>query len=326
MNSRVAGRRSGLVGLLFLLVLLVLAGTQSQRITDWYRLRGYQPPAEIAELAKQTTMTPAARHLFYINRPVLAEKQIFRQSCPEYEASIVIGCYQQGQRGIHLLKVTDPRLQGIEQVTAAHEMLHAAYDRLSSKERNRVDGWLQAYAANGLQDRRIAETLENYRKTEPGVLDNEMHSIFGTEVATLTDELEQYYARFFLNRQTVVSFATDYQQAFTSRQQKISQVDSQLNARTDSIKNNTEALARQREALSEFERRLEDDRIAGNTAVYNAGVVGYNQQVADYNSLLEKTRLQVAQYNQMVIERNILAEQTVELREAIDSSSLPESR
>jgi hypothetical protein len=326
MSPTVPKRRSGggLIVLFLLLAVTGLTATQSQRIADWFRLRGYVPPAEIVSFVAETAMTPDGRHLFYINRPALEDKAVFRQNCPDYEATIVIGCYRQGQRGIHVLRVDDERLEGVEQVTAAHEMLHAAYERLNRKERQQVDAWLNEYAQNGLTDERIKASLKGYEKTEPGEQMNEMHSIFGTEVSTLPEQLERHYTRYFSDRQAVVKLAAAYQDAFTSREQQIAQYDTQLNELSKTIKSNTEKLAARREELERQEGELDRYRQSGNIERYNAGVDQYNRNVGAYNELLEATKVAINEHNRIVEARNAIAAQTIELRQAIDSSELPD--
>lgn len=316
-------KRSGFVGFLILVVVATVTYSQSQKIVDWIRLRDYQPPAAIAAIADQTTMTPAGRHLFYLNRAELQDKSTFRHSCPNYEATIVIGCYREGQRGIFVLKVDDPRLAGVEQVTSAHEMLHAAYNRLSKSERQATDSQLQTFASGQLSDARIKATLKGYEKTEPGQQTTEMFAIFGTEVSTLPPVLEQTYSRYFSNRQAVVAFANSYQAAFTSRQDQVKQYDARLNTMDASIKASTQRLDSQRAALEQASNKLRAYRQAGDLTSYNAAVSGYNQQVNAYNSLLDQTRTLIKQYNQLVRERNALAAETNTLRDAIDSNALP---
>ena len=326
MIARVSKGYAGLVTLIVLLVVLVAGWSQSQRIADWLRLRGYQPPTEIAAIVEQTTMTKQGKHLFYINRPALEDKATFRQNCPDYEATIVIGCYRQGQGGIHVLKVDDPRLEGVEQVTAAHEMLHAAYDRLTRGERQQIEGWLNDYAKNGLTDARVKDTLKSYETTEPGQQTNEMYAIFGTELPDLPAELERHYSRYFNDRAAVVRFAANYQEAFTSRQKQVDAYDQQLNSLNAKIKANSELLSRRRDELTASERQLNGYRQSGDIARYNSGVENYNREVADYNSLLEQTRSLINEHNRIVVLRNDIAAQTVELRQAIDSDELPQSR
>src|SRR5206468_584885 len=120
------------------------------------------------------------------------------------------------------------RLSGVEEVTSAHEMLHAAYDRLSTKERNRVDELLQNYYDHQLTDQRIRATIDAYKASEPNDLQNEMHSIFGTEIATLPPELENYYSQYFADRSKVTTLAGEYEQEFTSRKTEIQSYDTQL--------------------------------------------------------------------------------------------------
>jgi uncharacterized protein YukE len=257
----------------------------------------------------------------------MLEKAAFSKSCPKFdEQTIVIGCFQSGQRGISVLKVTDERLDGVEVVTAAHEMLHAAYERLSSAERKQVDGWLQSYQANGLKDQRIKDTLENYKKSEPGQQLNEMHSIFGTEINDLPTDLENYYAKYFTNRHQVTAAASHYQQAFTTRQAQIKTFDEQLDAMSATIKRHTEQLDSQGVAIEKERARLDKLRTGDDVTAYNQGVEPFNRQVNTYNTLLEQTKALIDQYNQLVEKRNAIAAQTIELQRAIDSSNLPQSQ
>jgi hypothetical protein len=61
-----------LVSLIVLLTIIafpILAVANSQAIEDWWKLRGYTPPAQIQKLANEDTMTDKAKHLFYVNHP-----------------------------------------------------------------------------------------------------------------------------------------------------------------------------------------------------------------------------------------------------------------
>ncbi|HEX9153253.1 MAG TPA: hypothetical protein VF809_00350, partial [Candidatus Saccharimonadales bacterium] len=128
----------------YLLLALLVAGNvgvwiRKDQIADWWRLRNYRASLEVAVLATDTTMTGWGQNLFYINHPTLEGKEAFNKHCSNYgEETAVLGCYLGNRQGIYLYAVTDSRLEGVRQVTAAHEMLHQAYDRLSSKERKRV--------------------------------------------------------------------------------------------------------------------------------------------------------------------------------------------
>lgn len=282
---------------------------------EWYVLRQYQPPGEVSRLADQTTMTDKARRLFYLNRPQVLEATEFNVHCAsaDGEQTIVLGCYHSPQRGIFVFRVNEPKLKGIEQVTAAHEMLHAAYDRLSRSERQRVDGLLINYYENELKDERLLRVMELYKVSEPSDLANEMHSIFGTEIAQLPDELEAHYRKYFDDRAVVAAFAADYQSAFTSRQKQVDQYDVELEEIERQIAQNSGELDRQAAALSADRRNVE---ASGDQEMVDA----YNQRVAAYNTLLNQTNALVDRYNQLVQQRNAIALEQKQLQRSIDSS------
>ena len=316
--------------LLLLLFWLGVAGTvyaNQQRIIDWWKLRGYTPPAAVATLATEDTMTEYARHLFYVNKPVLVAGGAFTASCPVGgEKTVVLGCYKSGDSGIWLYDVTDARLTGVEQVTAAHEMLHAAYMRLSRAERTRIDGLLQDYYKHGLSDSRVKLTIAAYQKTEPDAIANEMHSIFATEVAELPASLETYYSRYFSNRAAVTAFTQRYQGEFTSRQDQVKAYDAQLAVLKSSIESGQSTLQSQRASIDAQMSQMEQLKSNREYTAYNAQVPVYNQLVNSYNRLLTTTRDQIAEYNEIVEKRNATALEERQLVQALSPSSLPSAR
>jgi len=317
--------RSKQLGLVLVLLVAVLTATFNYRnIADWIALRDYLPPATISNLASQTTMTPLARKIFYVNQPELSAKSAFGNKCPngEREKTIVLGCYHGNQNGIFLLDVSDPRLSGVEGVTSAHEMLHAAYERLSSRERTRIDALLQAYFKNDLRDQRILDTIAAYRKTEPNDVVNEMHSIFATEVANLPPKLEQYYRRYFTDRAQIVSYADAYQAEFTSRQTAVEQADEQLAAWKLQISSGQADLKTRNAAIVSTQKALLLER-STKTAAYNAAVPGYNKLVDDYNVEVQTVKALIERYNELVVSRNAIVLEEAKLVNELNATSSP---
>jgi hypothetical protein len=299
---------------------------KAQALVDWWQLRGYAPPAAVAGLASQDTMNSYARHVFYVNHPDLeTDADQFRTDCNETEKTIILGCYHGNQDGIFVYNVQDPRLSGVQQVTAAHEMLHAAYDRLSSKDRNYVNGLLQNYFDSQLHDQRIIDTIDSYRQSEPNDVINEMHSVFGTEIASLPAPLEQYYKRYFDNRQAVTAFAANYQAEFTSRSDQIKADDAQLAQLKVQIDSQEQALNSQLSQINADRARLDSLRSGGQIAQYNAGVGGFNSQIAAYNLGVGKLRGDIADYNQLVAARNSIASELSSLSKALDTRLTPQT-
>src|SRR5690554_1900359 len=96
-------RKRAVVVTTVIVLLLVPAVTWTQRweIFDWWRLRAYEAPSEIAVLADRTTMTDYARKLLYVYHAELQDKEGFNQHCQNAEHTIVLGCFVEGQ-GIYL--------------------------------------------------------------------------------------------------------------------------------------------------------------------------------------------------------------------------------
>ncbi|MCA9325309.1 hypothetical protein KDA23_04575 [Candidatus Saccharibacteria bacterium] len=309
-----ARRRGSWIILVALLLALGIGWSSRQSISDWFRLLGYTPTAAVSALAQADTMTPAAEHLYYINHPEIIAKDYFATRCTTSEKTIVLGCYHSPQSGIFILRVSgDSRLDGVMQVTAAHEMLHAAYDRLSETERAQINGWLQDYYNHQLKDKRIEAAIASYRETEPNDVVNEMHSIFATEIIDLPPQLENYYQRYFTDRQKVAQFTADYRAEFTKREALVAAYDKRLKSLNSTIKANEKSLDQQADAIHREQARLDSLKSAKRYDEYNAGVDPYNQSVRDYNILLSKTKAEIAEYNQLVAQRNVIALETQKL-------------
>lgn len=322
MRKRIGPIAATLVGLIGLPLLVF---TQRMAIYDWARLYNYSPATEIIGLADRTTMSASSRRLFYVYHPVIQQKADFNISCREDEHTIVLGCYVSG-KGIYLLDITDPRLEGIEEVTAAHEMLHAAYERLSGPEKRRVNGLLND-ALRQIKNDRILETVDLYRKQDASSVDNELHSILGTEVRELPEALEQHYARYFSDRAKVVGFSEQYERAFTERRDKIAAYDAELASLKAQIDETQANLEKMLENLTSQRAALEAYRSSGNIDAYNAGVPAFNRQVSRYNALIDEMARLVSSYNDIVSKRNALASEEQDLVKAIDSrETVPEKQ
>lgn len=300
-----------------LLVAPVIVYLNRQNLYDWWRLRGYSAPTEVVELATQTTMDKQATKIFYVARPQLQARADFQASCTVNEQTIVLGCYR-SRVGIFVYNVTDSRLQGVEQVTAAHEMLHAAYERLNAKQRAHVDELTEAAYAN-LHDDRITKNIDAYRSRDPSVVPNELHSILGTEVRTLPKELEDYYKQYFIDRQKIVGFSEQYEGEFTSRENAVVQYDAQLKSLKAAIDASNASLEAQGKAIDSDSSQLQALLNAKNISAYNSGIPHYQTLVNAYNSDLAVLKKNINQYNNIVEKRNAIATEEQQLLNAIDT-------
>lgn len=313
MNKRIVSFALSLV----ILAAPLVAWAQRDYLFDTWRLHNYQPSTEIVHLADATTMTPDARHLFYVYHPLLEDKTSFGNHCGNGEQTIVLGCYIL-HKGIYLYNVPDERLNGVKEVTAAHEMLHGQYDRLSSGDRKKVDA-MTAEALKSITDERLLQTIDSYRKKDATIVPNELHSILGTEVRNLPPDLEAYYKRYFTNRSAIVDFADSYKGEFTSREQRVNDLDKQLANLKSQIDNLNTSLESQQNTLKSQYNNLQQEKRSGEIAAYNQAVPAYNLAVQSYNADVNKQRSLVTQYNNLVEERNSLAVEENQLIKALDS-------
>jgi hypothetical protein len=308
------------VVLLLLLSVNTIAILQRQAIGDWLRLRDYQPSSQVVALANDATMTDYAKRLFYVNHPQLEDKQSFNEHCADRdEQTAVLGCYHGNRLGIFVYAVTDERLNGVQQVTAAHEMLHQAYDRLGGSERERINKLLTDYYTDGLTEDDAKEKVESYRRQQNVDLANEMHSIFATEVRDLPDELETYYQRFFGDRLKIVTYSEAYQGEFSRRKALVEQYDQQLKELKTNIDTNKANLEVRLRNLRAKEAEINDALARQDTTSYRAAVTAYNAQVEAYNAKIVTTRGYIDDYNAIVALRNDIAVEEQQLQQALDS-------
>jgi hypothetical protein len=184
----------------------LLAISNRQHLVDQWTVWNYDTPPVIAAYIERSTMTDHGAFLFKASQPEVATAETFNSVCAsQEEGSGILGCYTSGDRKITLFDVTDERLDGIEEVVASHEMLHAAWDRMSLDQQAELTPLLEAEAAKLADDPEFSERMAYYARTEPGERDNELHSIIGTEVAELDPALEEYYAQYFGDRASLVA-------------------------------------------------------------------------------------------------------------------------
>lgn len=252
-------RRGTFVGWIFsglLIAASLLVWTERQYVVDAIAYYQYEPTAAVESLAREATLTDSAKFTFYATRPAVQSKQDFNQNCPRTDPdSPILGCYAANR--IYIYDVTDERLNGIKTVTAAHEMLHAAYDRMSESERSRINELLRATYKEG-ENENLDSRMDYYAEAQPGQSLNELHSIIGTEFARISPELETYYAQYFQDRAALVAL----------HQRVESQFDS-LRAEAESLVSTIETLARD---------------INQSTNEYNQSIAELNQDIKAFNA------------------------------------------
>lgn len=287
------------------------------QINDWWRLRNYSASAEIKQLTEETSMSNSARNIFYASYPkIITDKKEFANLCSGNEHTIVLGCIVD-RESIFLYNIKEERLKGSMSVTAAHEMLHAAYYRLSGSEKNHINKLLNSEYEK-ISDKRIRDTIDNYKKNDADI-ENELHSILGTEVTPLSEDLEKYYSKYFTDRKLVVTTSQKYENEFTKRKNLIEQLDVSLGVSNAEIDRLQRELSEKLDTLHAERDRLDSLLNNGSVDKYNSGIQGFNNRVEDYNSQANTLQVKIDNYNQMILQRNELSVEQNSLLESIDS-------
>jgi hypothetical protein len=272
----------------------------------------YRPSsAEIEQLATATTMTPAAQQLFYKQDPTLEPKQRFRELCQGShklaEKAILLGCYSRRNNTgkIVIQQVTDARLNGIVEVTAAHEMLHVAYEQLSDAQREALAPRLKA-AAKRVTDPRLASVLDAYAKGDQALYVNELHSHLGTELADLGDpELERHYQQYFRDRQQVIALALQSQRTLAQLDAKANQLKPEIDALEASLKQEASEIKQVSRELQASSQTLDQAK----TDLFNLKLLAEQALQRGDVSLVSQFDLAQAQFNAQVNEHNAQVQQ-----------------
>lgn len=275
-------RGAVLAGALSLLVVVsvIWVVLNRQFVVDQISYSTYSPSADIAKIADRVGFSDKGQFLFYTTWPSLDGADIFNENCPRQEiGSPIIGCYHTGN--IYIYDINDQDLDGIEEVTAAHEMLHAAWDRLGSSEKKRLAILLEdEYKKVNNND--LRKRMDYYARNEPDQMTNELHSIVATEVRSISSELEEYYAQYFKDRTKVLDLYDGYYSVFNQLYKKSEVLYSTL----VSFGNDIDTRSKQyRQDVS----RLSADIDSFNTRATNGSFASMEQFYAERQQLVNRS-------------------------------------
>ena len=309
----------GWVILLVLVAIATIIVLNRAWIYDWFRGITYQPNAEMAGIRGKLNLTGRGEFLFNATQPELNEADAFNANCRQDESEVaVLGCYTAGN--IYVYNITDVKLDGIRELTAAHELLHAVWARMGSKERENLRPILQQVYQNNLSV--LKDDIETYAD------DEWIEEIFvraGTEIKKLPDTLEKYYAEIFDDQDAIVDFYESYIAVFREIKMKMEGLASEIEVLRDSVN----------AKMAEYENKvnqLEMDITRFNSCAETAGCfateaefyVQRNTLVArenELNLLNDEINNMIDNYNLKVDEYNADALESRKLQNMINSKA-----
>ena len=281
---------------------------------------------ELASYAARAQLTAEAEVYFYASRPEVVPAIEFDNYCSRSEPGIgVLGCYRLGEQRIYLFDVTDQRLEAMEPVIAAHEMLHAVWDRFSDAKKDELAVMLEESFAALPDDHPLRERIQSYEDIDPNSRIPELYALMGTEVDTLGEQLEAHYATYFVDRRAVVALAEEVYGIFAGFDQELQGLVSELEDRLADID------------ARKAQYELEADILGADIAIYNDRVSRYNDgedvdgaegfddervELTERQNALRADRVVIErlidEYNALLDELNVLNQELTELNQGIN--------
>ncbi|MEI7689571.1 MAG: hypothetical protein WCI79_01225 [Candidatus Saccharibacteria bacterium] len=323
-NGKSRLRASSIIGVI-IVALAVVAFLNRQFIIDQITVWQFKPADGVLSLVERSGMNSQGQFLYLASQPTLDNATDFNAACSRTElVTSILGCYNGGK--IYIYNITDTKLDGIREVTATHEALHAVYVRLDSGEKSKIDGLLEAEYTKLQSDKSFQEKMAFYERTEPGRRDNELHSVIGTEFGGIGTELETYYSKYFSNRQKVVELNSKYSSTIKTLEDRATALESQMASIADSIASRSPRysadVASLNSDIESFNYRA-DNSLFSSQAQFDYERSVLSDRVYQIQSDRESINSSVVQYNALLAERNSIVVQSQELYKSMDSTLAP---
>ncbi|MDI6024504.1 hypothetical protein QBL02_13245 [Leucobacter sp. UT-8R-CII-1-4] len=219
-----------------LLALIATAGAVAfmnrQLINDQIAANRFDAPSSIVKLTDNLEFTDSGKRIFWASTPTLDASQNFNAQCSQVDHSEeghILGCYTRGN--IHLFEVTDERLNGIIEVTAAHELLHATFARLGQDERAQLTRKLNKLYQELVPDNpQLEQRMSVYSSLSKTAFANELHSVLATELRELPDWLEEHYSTWFEDRSVIIDYFDSYHAIFEELTARANELEAEMTA------------------------------------------------------------------------------------------------
>ena len=319
-------RKAGIAPYFFGVVLIAVAGVMiwgalnRQWVYDFWRGLDYEPTGEMARIRDDLKLTERGKFLFKAARASLSSRTEFNEKCRTAlnEEVAVLGCYTNDD--IYVYNIETAELDGIRELTTAHELLHVVWARMSEAERVELaDELKEVYRQN---QEVLQEEIGNYAESER---QEELFVRAGTEVADLPAELERVYGEIFTEQDAVVAFYDKYIAVFRAMEAEMETLEAEMKE----IQSAIETMTAEYEAkVAELNVRIESfNACAGRAGCFTSQSefnAKRNALVAEREAL-EVVRVKIGElvneYNERVEKYNADVTRTEELNQAINSAS-----
>ena len=280
-------------------------------------------PPEIQSLVSQAGMSERGSLYFRTSLPRIVPSYEFGRYCTRSEPGIgVLGCFTLRDERIYLYDVTDERLTSIEPVVAAHEMLHAAWARLTAEEQDALAILLEEGFADLGPDHRLVERIASYEASDPRSRIPELYAILGTEVSPLPESLEAHYETLFDDRERVVALAEEIYLVFDSIQAELERLSTELQSRSAEIEGLRFTYEEESGALTGDILRFNEKASIPGAFPSKSEFEAARSALVERQNRLENMRVslqtKIAEYNELLEELVTLNDEVSELNQGIN--------
>ncbi|MBL3700351.1 hypothetical protein [Leucobacter luti] len=316
----------------FLIVLIgavVVTVMNRQQIKDHFSAVAFEPSARVSEVLTSLRLSESGERVFLATHPTIDGSQHFNEQCAEVDHSEqghVLGCFTHDR--IHLFDVSDDRVTGIVEVTAAHELLHATFARLGEGDRAALSAKLrQEYDELAEENPELKERMSVYEHLSDTAFANELHSVLGTEVRELPGWLERHYEQWFKDRGAIVDGFASYHAVFVDLQQQAEDIRAEmttLRADVEQRKIDYGAAVDQFNAdAAEFSARNERFEFSDSPDEFERVRADLEWRRGELEVTLEQLQADIDRYNALRDQLTALSEVSSELDQQLNSDLAP---
>ena len=305
-----------------LAVVIVTAAVNWKWIYDWYLGVVYTPSVEMVTIREELGLTDEGKFIFNAAQPILSEAKEFNQNCRQEESeTAVLGCYKNGN--IYIYNITAAELDGIRELTTAHELLHAKWARMNEDERR---GLIESLTHVFEDNQELLESeIEPYEVSER---QEELYVRSGTEIKNLPEDLERHFAEIFKDQDAVVDFYEKYIAVFREIKVKMAGLLEETEALKEEIGVYTTSYERQA-------NQLEADIVSFNSCAAVEGCFASEGEFyarrkqlvlkqGELEEMNDKINNLIDKYNEKVEEYNADVTESRKLQDMINSNTVPE--
>lgn len=295
-------------------------------IQDHFLATSFTPSERVEQVRTGIELNASGDRIFLASQPTIGGREDFNRWCAgvdHTEEGHVLGCY--ADRRIRLFEVTDQRLTGVVETTAAHELLHAAWARMSQDERASLSRTLIAeYEELAKRDEDFKQRMSVYESLSATAFANELHSVFGTEVRDISPTLEEHYRSWFTDRAVIVNWYEGYHGVFTELKAEADRLSAELEALRADIEQRSAnydiAVQQFNVDAADFKQRNEHYEFSGDKELFDSLRAQLLDRQAGLDSVRQEIQADTDRFNDIRARLLELNDVSLELNDFLDST------